>query len=107
MTFTNFMPSLSSKGRSLRGIDMIIAFHDVRRPIGRNREAWLISRKRLDQMIDDGLPAAILDRLDRLMLIVDSVDDMPLCTIKGDLSRMAQHTPRRFRRRRCHHRRLH
>lgn len=100
MTFTNFMPSLTSKARSLRGIDMIKAFHDVCRPIGRNREAWLISRKRLDQMIEDGLPAATLDRLDRLMLIVDSVDEMPLCTVKGDLSRMAHGTHRRFRRRR-------
>ena len=100
MTFTNFIPSLSSKGRSLRSIDMIMAFHDVRRPIGRNREAWLISRKRLDQMIEEGMPAATLDRLDRLMLIVDSIDDMPLCTVKGDLSRMAHGAHRRFRPRR-------
>ena len=100
MTFTNFIPSLTPKGRSLRGVDMIMAFHDVRRPIGRNREAWLISRKRLDQMIEDGMPAAALDRLDRLMLIVDSVDDTPLCTVKGDLSRMAHGTHRRLRRRR-------
>lgn len=85
-----------------RGLDMIVAFHDIRRPLGNGHEAWLISGKRLDQMIDAGMPAAALDRLRRLIVIVDAEDDTPLGAVKGDLSRLARGSCRGARRRpRC------
>ena len=85
--------------KNSRGLDMIVAFHDIRRPLGNGHEAWMISGKRIDQMIDAGMPVATLDRLRRLIVIVDAVGDTPLCTVKGDLSRLARGSRRGMRRR--------
>lgn len=73
-----------------QGSELIAAFHDIRRRLGHGREAWAISHERLDHLIDRGLPPAAIDRLRRLVLIVNSFDNAPVRAIKGDLSRLTK-----------------
>lgn len=51
--------------------EMIIALHNIRRPLGNGQEAWSISRKRLVRLTRNGMPTAVADRLRRLILIVN------------------------------------
>lgn len=52
--------------------EMIVALHNIRRPLGDGQEAWLISRKRLVRLIGKGMSPAIADRLRRYVLIVNA-----------------------------------
>lgn len=83
------------QGAGHRSADLAIAFHDITEHLGEGREAWAVSRQRLASLIESGLPPAVIDRLRRLILIVDPVNRLILDVIRGDLSRLQRKTDRR------------
>lgn len=81
------------RGLRRQAVELALALGDVVVPVGRGREAWSVSRRRVRALRQAGLPATIVERLGRVILIVEPLTRTVVTAINGH-----QDAQRRLRR---------
>jgi hypothetical protein len=71
------------RGLKHQAIELVLAVHDRAVAVGQGRQAWSVSRKRCAALRDAGLPASVVERLDRTIVVVEPLTATVITVING------------------------
>ncbi|MFZ1415278.1 MAG: hypothetical protein WAS73_11975 [Defluviicoccus sp.] len=71
------------RGLKRQAVELVIGLHDRVVAVGNGREAWSVSRQRCKALRAAGLPAAVIERLDRTILVVEPLTATVITVING------------------------
>lgn len=81
------------RGLRRRAVELVAGLRDRVVAVGNGREAWSVSRARCKALRAAGLPAAVIERLERTILVVEPLTATVITVINGH-----QDSDRRYRR---------
>ncbi len=71
------------RGLKRQAVELVIGLHDRAVAVGNGREAWSVSCQRCKALRSAGLPAAVIERLERIILVVEPLTATVVTVING------------------------